>query len=344
MILELGGAVLVVLALVTGLEITELGRDVGILSVPAGVLMTLSIPWLLGRPQDLRRQVPLLLGAGLLAGAGALFALHYLGLTISGLFGGLLVVTVLTLMGGRRIKLDGNVFKDMAPFTFLVISLFSINLVGPLKRAALEIWPGAVTIIPGHVIHFRPLYSAYTYILLAYLLALMLVQDRTLVSDSFRATNKRAWRPVLAMALFGAAGQIIAYSGSDPGFAQINPTNNIAMTLANGMVKISGHFYPFFAPLMGWVGTFLTGYGTASIVLFGKLHVATAELLDASPSVLASGLAVGSAVGSISSPLKIALAASMCGADGKEGLILSRTVPLGIGVALVLGIFLRLML
>ena len=41
MILELGGAVLVVLALVTGLEITGLGRDVGILSIPAGVLMTL---------------------------------------------------------------------------------------------------------------------------------------------------------------------------------------------------------------------------------------------------------------------------------------------------------------
>ncbi len=344
MILELGGAILVVLALVTGLEITDLGRDVGILSIPAGVLMTLSIPWLLGRPQDLRRQVPLLLGAGLLAGVGALFAVHYLGLTISGLFGGLLLMTVLALLGGRRIKLDGNVLKDMAPLTLLVISLFSINLVGPLKRAAMETWPGVVTIVPGHVIHFRPLYSAYTYILLAYLLALVLVQDRTLVSDSFWSTNRRAWRPVLAMALFGAAGQIIAYSGSDPGFAQIDPTKNIAMTLANGMVGISGRFYPLFAPLMGWVGTFLTGYGTASIVLFGKLHVATAELLGVSPSLLASGLAVGSAVGSISSPLKIALAASMCGADGKEGRILARTIPLGIGVALVLGILLVLML
>ena len=88
----------------------------------------------------------------------------------------------------------------------------------------------------------------------------------------------------------------------------------------------------------------LTNTPLLLVIYFGKPHVATAELLDASPSVLASGLAVGSAVGSISSPLKIALAASMCGADGKEGLILTPTVPLGIGVALVLGIFLRLML
>jgi lactate permease len=343
MILELGGAILVVLALVTGLNTTDLGRDVGLLSVPASVLMTLSIPWLLTQPQELKRQFPLLLGAGLLAGFGALFAVYYLGLTISGLFGGLLVMTVLTLIGGRQAKLDADLLRDMAPFIFLVISLFSVNLIGPLKRAAMGTWPGAVVIVPGHVIHFRPLYSAYSYIFLAYILALLLINKRVEAFDSFLATNRRAWRPVLAMALFGAAGQIIAYSGFQPGFAQMNPANNIAMTLANGMMEISGHFYPIFAPLIGWVGTFLTGYGTASIVLFGKLHVATAKLLGVSPSLLASGLAVGSAVGSISSPLKIALAASMCEAEGKEGWILTRTIPLGIGVALILGVFLLIL-
>jgi lactate permease len=198
-------------------------------------------------------------------------------------------------------------------------------------------------VVPGHLIHFRPLYSAFTYIFLAYLLAVLLVNDRTLVLKSFRTTNLRAWRPILAMALFGAAGQIIAYSGFQPGFIEMNPSQNIALTLANGMVAISGQFYPVFAPLIGWTGTFLTGYGTASIVLFGKLHVSTATLLGVSPSLLASGMAVGSAVGSISSPLKIALAASMCGAEGKEGWILARTIPLGIGLALILGLVLLMM-
>ena len=74
-----------------------------------------------------------------------------------------------------------------------------------------------------------------------------------------------------------------------------------------------------------------------AIVLFGKLQVTTANLLQVSPSLLASGMAVGSAMGSISSPLKIALAASMCGAEGREGWILARTIPLGIGAALALG-------
>ncbi|MGD9167793.1 MAG: L-lactate permease, partial [Syntrophobacterales bacterium] len=344
MILELGGAILTVLALVTGLNMQQLGREVAYLSIPATVLMVLSIPWLLGQAQELKNRFLLFLTASLLASGGALFAVFYLGLTISGLFGGLLVIIGLSLVGNRHLSLNKDLFKDMAPFVFLVVSLFTVNLVPPLKRFTVEAWPAAVSVVPGHVIHFRPLHSAYTYIFLSYILALLLERDKDSTIASFLATNRRAWKPVLAMALFGAAGQIIAYSGFEPGFQRMNPTHNIALTLANGMVVISGQLYPVFAPLIGWVGTFLTGYGTASIVLFGKLQVTTANLLQVSPSLLASGMAVGSAVGSISSPLKIALAASMCGAEGREGWILARTIPLGIGAALVLGLVLLLML
>ena len=259
MILELGGAILTVLALVTGLNMQQLGRDVAYLSIPATVLMVLAIPWLLGQPQQLKKRFLLLLTASLLASGGALFGVYYLGLTISGLFGGLLVIIGLSLVGDRRFKMDRNLFKDMAPFVFLVVSLFTVNLVPPLKRLAMEVWPAAVSVVPGHVIHFRPLYSAYTYILLAYLLALLLVQDKAPAFASFLATNRRAWKPIVAMALFGAAGQIIAYSGFEPGFHHMNPTHNIALTLANGIVVISGQLYPLFAPLIGWIGTSLTG-------------------------------------------------------------------------------------
>jgi lactate permease len=142
------------------------------------------------------------------------------------------------------------------------------------------------------------------------------------------------------MALFGAVGQVIAYSGYQPGFAQVDPALNIPLALANGVVEMSGDLYPLFAPFLGWIGTFLTGYGTASIVLFGKLQVDTAEILKISPVLLASGMAVGSAIGSISSPLKIALAAPLCGAQGREGEILQRTIPLGLGICLLLGVLL----
>ncbi len=344
MILELGGAVLAVLALVTGLDVTALGRDVALVSLPAVMLMVYSIPWLLGQGKEFRNHWLLLTVVGLLAGGGALVAAHYVSGAVAGLLGGIAVLAGLGLAGTRRWNLSGRLLLDMAPLLLLVVCLFAVNLIAPLKRLATETWPAAMSVVPGHVIRFQPLFSAYTYLFIAYLVTIGLAPDRSRVWDNFRATNRRAWRPVLAMALFGAAGQIIAYSGYQADFTTLDPARNIALILANGVVAISGRFYPLFAPFIGWVGTFLTGYGTASIVLFGKLHVTTAGLLGVSPSLLASGLAVGSAVGSISSPLKIALAAPMCGAQGREGEILRRTIPLGIGVSLGLGVILLLLL
>jgi lactate permease len=344
MILELGGAILAVLALVTGLDTAGLGRDLALLSLPATVLMVLSIPWLVGQADQLKTNFLLLLGVGLLAGGGALFAVHFVGLSVSGLFAGLAVLAGLALAGSRRFTLNRRLLKDMAPLLVLIGCLFAVNLIGPLRRIVTGAYSLILTVVPGHEIRLRPLFSAYSYIFLSYFLALLLTRDRPTAWLSFLATNRRAWRPILAMALFGAAGQIIAYSGYQESFTAMNPANNIALSLANGLVEISGRFYPIFAPLVGWIGTFLTGYGTASIVLFGKLHVTTAGLLGVSASLLTSGMAVGSAVGSISSPLKIALAASMCEAQGKEGEILHRTIPLGITVSLLLGIVLYLLL
>lgn len=343
MILELGGAILSVLALVTGLDSANLGREVALLSLPATLLLVLAIPWLLNEPALLKDRFFSLVAVGSLAGGGALFAAHYVGASVAGLFGGIVVLVVLPLAGPRQWNLDRAILLDMAPLLFLVACLFTVNLIKPVRAAVVMAFAGKVSVAPGHVIKFRPFFSAYTYIFCSYIFALLLVRDRQAVWRNFVATNRRAWRPVMAMALFGVAGQMIAYSGYQTGFAHVNPALNIPLALANGVVELSGDLYPLFAPLIGWVGTFLTGYGTASIVLFGKLQVDTAELLEISPVLLASGMAVGSAVGSISSPLKIALAAPMCGAQGKEGEILRRTIPLGLGICLLLGILLLLL-
>lgn len=344
MILELGGAILSVLSLVTGLDSANLGREVALLSLPATLFLVFAIPWLLNELELLRSRFFSLAAVGLLAGGGALYAAHYVGASVAGLLGGIVVIVVLPLAGPRQWSFNRTIFLDMAPLLFLVACLFTVNLIKPVREAVIMAFPGKVSVVPGHVIKFQPFFSAYTYIFCSYIFTILLVRDRHKVWRNFVTTNHRAWRPIVAMALFGAAGQIIAYSGYQTSFVQMNPTLNIPLALANGVVELSGEFYPLFAPLIGWVGTFLTGYGTASIVLFGKLQVDTAALLKISPVLLASGMAVGSAVGSISSPLKIALAAPMCGAQGKEGDILQRTIPLGLGICLLLGLLLLLLL
>ena len=78
------------------------------------------------------------------------------------------------------------------------------------------------------------------------------------------------------------------------------------------------------------------------MMLFGPMQVEAAGHLGFSAVWLASGLAVGASLGSISSPFKIALATPMCGAQGREGAILRWTIPMGMGACLVIGIVLWL--
>jgi lactate permease len=141
------------------------------------------------------------------------------------------------------------------------------------------------------------------------------------------------------MMIFGAMGQIIALTGYEDHTSSITAANNIPYVLATGLSRMSGRFYPVFAPVLGWLGTFLTGYGTLSIMIFGKLQVEIARFIHVSPEILSSAMMVGSGIGSISSPFKIAMAASLVDAVGKEGEILRKTIPLGIAISLITGVW-----
>ncbi len=142
------------------------------------------------------------------------------------------------------------------------------------------------------------------------------------------------------MALFAAMGQVLSFTGSDlvsgPAIEQVG---NIPRIVAESL-KVFGPVYPLLVPFLGWVGTFLTGYGVASIMLFAALQMGIAAKLGYSPVLFVSALAVGASIGGISSPFKVAFAASMCGAAGQEGEILRKTIPLGMVACLLLGVFL----
>jgi lactate permease len=79
-------------------------------------------------------------------------------------------------------------------------------------------------------------------------------------------------------------------------------------------------------------------------MLFGRLQLDTAALMGISPSILVCSMTVGASIGSISSPFKIAIATPLCGAEGHEGEVLRKTIPLGIAVSLGIGLFTMLWL
>lgn len=336
--IEMAGIIITVLALVTGLPYSALGSATAWLSVPATLLMALCLPFFLPNPAAAWRRLPFLLGSALLVSLAALAAALCLGIAIAGMVGGLVLVGFLLWQGTTWPVWDRHCARDLAPFLLILLPLLLVNTIPWLQEVTRHRWTFTIAVIPSHPITLTPFFSAYLYLLLALwgggrLLRVTSGQWRQV----WTAGVQKGWRALLAMGLFGAMGQVIAYSGYAADFGSLNTDHNIPVILATGLKHLTGSLYPLFVPLLGWVGTFLTGYGVASLMLFGDLQVQAAPLLGVSPIVLAAGLTVGSAIGSISSPFKIAIATPMCGAEGQEGAILRLTIPLGISASLVLG-------
>ncbi|HYD83940.1 MAG TPA: L-lactate permease, partial [Opitutus sp.] len=104
---------------------------------------------------------------------------------------------------------------------------------------------------------------------------------------------------LLTIALMLALGFTTRYSGTDT-------TMGLAMA-ATGM------FYPFFSPIIGWLGVALTGSDTSSNVLFGNLQKVTAQQLGFSPILMAASNSSGGVMGKMIDAQSIVVAAVATG-------------------------------
>ncbi|WP_310600796.1 L-lactate permease [Desulfobulbus sp.] len=103
--------------------------------------------------------------------------------------------------------------------------------------------------------------------------------------------------------------------------------NNSGMTNCLGLAFTkTGHWFPLIAPLLGWLGVFLTGSDTSSNVLFGGLQKATAEQLGISPILTGAANTSGGVMGKMISPQSLAVATAACGMVGEEGTLFRFTL------------------
>ena len=101
------------------------------------------------------------------------------------------------------------------------------------------------------------------------------------------------------------------------GFAYLLNDSGITLTLAMAMAN-TGSLFPFFSPILGWLGVFITGSDTSSNALFGKLQYETANKIGINPVITVSANASGGVVGKMISPQSIAVAAAGGGLIGQE--------------------------
>ncbi len=109
------------------------------------------------------------------------------------------------------------------------------------------------------------------------------------------------------------------------GFAFIANYSGMSIAMAVALAS-TGVLFPFFSPILGWLGVFLTGSDTSSNALFCKLQYSSAEAFGVDPVVTVSANASGGVTGKMISPQSIAIGAAAVGLIGKESDLFRFTV------------------
>ena len=124
--------------------------------------------------------------------------------------------------------------------------------------------------------------------------------------------------------------------------AMIMEYTGMTSDIAKGLVLLTGSAFPFFAPLIGSIGTFVTGSATNANILFGKLQAIAANDLGLvnqgtffgvsgnETNWLAAANCAGSEGGKLLSPQSIAIATAACDMEGQDGDIMRKTMPFAI--------------
>lgn len=124
--------------------------------------------------------------------------------------------------------------------------------------------------------------------------------------------------------------------------ATVMDKSGMITVIATTLVATTGIGYVFISPVIGALGTFVTGSDTNANVLFGKLQATAAQQLGIDPHALAAANTAGATGGKMISPQSIAIAVSASKLDQLSGEIMSTTLKycllyiallgLGIGV------------
>jgi lactate permease len=104
----------------------------------------------------------------------------------------------------------------------------------------------------------------------------------------------------------------------------------------------TGSLFPFFSPIIGWLGVALTGSDTASNVLFGNLQKVSAEALGYSPLLMCAANSSGGVMGKMIDAQSIVVASTATKWFGHEGDILRYVFLHSLVLAALVGVLIML--
>jgi lactate permease len=114
---------------------------------------------------------------------------------------------------------------------------------------------------------------------------------------------------------------------------QSGQTTTIGMWAAG-----DGAAFAFLSPIIGWLGTAITGSDTSSNSLFGVLQVTAAKDAGLNPILLAAANSSGGVLGKMISPQNLAIGAAAVGMVGEEGELFRKVLKWSLIMILIMAI------
>jgi lactate permease len=242
--------------------------------------------------------------------------------TLAGAFiGGALFVAGMLVLRGRRPPEPAasrrgtlSVLRAAAPYLTVIALVLLTRLLPPVREALFPIewrW-GFAGEFSGII---RPLFHPGTLLWLAFLSSIFWLRaTRSQVKEALGQTVRQLATVTVALIAMLVLARIMVHSGM------------IELT-AIALAGAAGISWPFFAPFVGALGTFVTGSATASNILFTDFQEAAAKELNLPPAPLLGAQGFGAAVGNIICPHNIIAGGATVGLKGQEGQVLLRTLP-----------------
>jgi lactate permease len=344
---------IITLAKVSGLPTHTLGAMVGRQTPLLAVFVPLALVLIADGRRGLRQTWPAALTAGVVFGLGQYAASNFISVPLADVIASLLSAAALVAFvrikparagsgpesapewgfepgfeSGSESGEDGaphdsraQVLRAFAPYA-IVIAVFVVCQITAVKKhlekATFVVhWPGLHLLTPKGTASTVPnftfslLNTPGTQMLVAGILTMVVL--RVSIPGALKAYGATLYQlreaivtvmAVLSLAfVMNASGQTI--------------------TLGTWMAG-AGSAFALIAPILGWLGTAVTGSDTSSNSLFGALQVTAAAKAGLSPVLMAAGNSSGGVLGKMISPQNLAIAAAAVELNGKEGDIFRR--------------------
>ena len=326
------GIPIVTLSAITGLPLQTLSSDVGRICAPVSLIIPAYLIVVMGGGRALKDVFPAAALCGLTFAGIQLIASNTLGPALTDILGsvGAMLALIILLRFWRPRRIVENdlatastaalprpsareIFIAWSPYGFLVVFVLLWGITGVKNHlnalTSLIQWPGLhnqIMRMPPVVAQPSPYGAIYTlnwlsaagtacmFAALCSTLVLGVSPRQTL--RLLAATLKNLFLPLMTISTVLALAFLMNYCGA-------------ASTLGLAFAA-TALLFPFFSPLLGWLGVFLTGSDTSSNALFGGLQVVTATRLGINPALTAAANSGGGVMGKMISLQSICVAAA----------------------------------